>query len=112
MKADLEDAATNSVLHETALEIIEEFMTALEHRDRLRKHKLTQRRILKNKRSKFFDALVLRDGKQCARCKSRSKKLVIDHIKPIADWGVTEVVNLQLLCSGCNSEKSDRSVEA
>lgn len=111
-RADLEDAAAKSVLYSTALEIIEAFMTCLEHREQLRKHKALQRKFLTNNRAKFFDALVLRDGKPCAHCKSNRKKLVIDHIKPVADWGLTELVNLQLLCFGCNSEKSDRLIEA
>lgn len=111
-RADLEDAAANSVLHRTALEIIKVFMVCLQHREEFREYKTLQRGLLSKNRAKFFEALVLRDGNKCAHCKSRRKKLVIDHIKPIANRGLTELVNLQLLCFGCNSEKSDRFIAA
>ena len=106
-KADLEAAAPVSVLFQTALDIIEEFMVCLDNRDQLTKRSLAQRRILKNNYAKFFRALDLRDGKQCSDCKSKRKKLEIDHIRPVAKGGLTELVNLELRCFSCNSKKSD-----
>lgn len=106
-KAELQNEAAHSALYETALDIIEEFMVCLDNRDQLAKRNLAQRRILKNNYAKFFRALVLRDGKQCSDCKSKRNKLEIDHIRPVAKGGLTELVNLELRCFSCNSKKSD-----
>ena len=99
-KAELQGEAATSALHKTALDIIEEFIGCLDNRDQQTKRNLAQRRILKNNYAKFFQALVLRDGKQCSDCKSRRKKLQIDHIKPVAKGGLTDLVNLELRCFG------------
>jgi len=106
-KSELEDGAADSIVYRTALAIIEEFMACLECRERLRNHKFAQRTLLNKNRVGLFQALVLRDGKHCAHCKSKRKKLLIDHIKPVAKYGITELVNLQLLCFSCNSKKSE-----
>ena len=108
IKADLEDAAQDSVLHKTALEIVEEFMLALGYWHTLKQFKSVQRRVLSRNHQEFFDLLVSRDGKQCAHCKSKRKKLLIDHKKPVAVGGLTELSNLQLLCFGCKSKKSHK----
>ena len=106
-KAELQNEAAHSALHKTALDIIEGFMVCLDNRDQLAKRNLAQRRILKNNYAKFFQALVLRDGKRCSDCKSKRKKLEIDHIRPVAKGGLTELLNLELRCFSCNSKKSD-----
>jgi len=47
----------------------------------------------------------------CKECGFKSSLKVlfqIDHIKPMSKGGLTEVVNLQLLCKTCNMKKSDK----
>lgn len=89
-----------------AIEIIKEYESYLWHREAVSKHVKVQRRIQSHNRTKLFDALVLRDGKYCAYCKTK-RKLLIDHIRPLVRGGLTEMCNLQLLCFTCNSKKSD-----
>jgi 5-methylcytosine-specific restriction endonuclease McrA len=43
---------------------------------------------------------------QCAECNATSY-LEFDHIIPVAKGGSNEDANVQLLCRGCNSKKSD-----
>jgi 5-methylcytosine-specific restriction endonuclease McrA len=107
----VETLAVDSKLCELALEIVKQYDTSCWHRTQVKKHKTTQRRILSNAYAGFFYALVVWDGKQCAECKAKRKKLYIDHIKPVSKGGLTEFMNLQLLCFGCNSKKSNRFVE-
>src|SRR5262249_36016224 len=76
-----------------ALEIIKEYETYRWHRQAVYKHVKVQRRIQSRKREKLFEALVARDGKSCAYCKSK-RKLLIDHIKPLVRGGLTELCNL------------------
>ena len=104
-KSELEEGASNPSLYKTALEIIKEFFACLEHREALRNHKKAQRKIIDKGRPGFLYALALRDGKQCAKCKSKPRKLFIDHKIPVAHWGLSEFSNLRLLCFGCNSKK-------
>ena len=110
-KADVDDAAIESFVCRTALEIVNEFMTCLWHHHEAQKQKLVQRRIVDGNRAKFFRALVLRDGKHCADCESKRKELVIDHINPVSRGGLTELINLQLLCNGCNRKKGNKVVD-
>lgn len=89
-----------------ALEIIKEYETYLWQRQAVSRHVKVQRRIQSRNRAKLFEALVLRDDKSCAYCKSR-RRLLIDHVRPLVRGGLTEMCNLQLLCFSCNSKKSD-----
>ena len=63
-------------------------------------------------KGKVFEKHVTKDGKYiCKACgyKSSLKALFqIDHIKPMAKGGLTEVANLQLLCKTCNMRKGDK----
>lgn len=47
-----------------------------------------------------------RDGGRCVAC-GTDELLQFDHIIPVALGGASTPENLQLLCSGCNREKSD-----
>jgi len=46
-----------------------------------------------------------RDSGKCAKCGSR-ENLEYDHIIPISKGGSNTVRNIELLCEGCNREKS------
>lgn len=48
-----------------------------------------------------------RDGGRCVRCNAVDY-LEFDHIIPHARGGANTVANVQVLCRGCNSLKSDR----
>lgn len=50
-----------------------------------------------------------RDNFTCLTCGSR-KNLSIDHIHPFSKGGTEELENLQTLCMGCNSLKSDGAI--
>jgi hypothetical protein len=110
-KAELDDAALKSPVCRIALDVVDEFMNWNWIHQQALKQKAVQRNLLNRNRSKFFIALVERDGKHCTYCKSKRKKLVIDHILAVAKGGLTELINLQLLCFRCNSKKSSRAVD-
>lgn len=62
------------------------------------------------------DGLFFRDKGRCTICQSdltglyaTGKKLAIDHIVPLANGGVNDPTNLQILCQSCNSKKGARS---
>lgn len=104
----LEDKAAESKLCSVALEIIGEYQTYRWHREKVSEHKKKERKILDRKRSFFFEALVLRDGKKCVSC-GLTRMLRIDHRHPLSRGGFTEMENLQLLCFSCNSKKSNKT---
>lgn len=59
-----------------------------------------------------YDVLK-RDNFQCQLCghtKDDGVKLHVDHIKPIAKGGKTQMSNLRTLCEDCNLGKSDKYV--
>lgn len=59
-----------------------------------------------------YDVLK-RDNFQCQICghsKNDGVKLHVDHIKPIAKGGKTQMSNLRTLCEDCNIGKSDKYV--
>ncbi len=51
-----------------------------------------------------------RDNFLCRRCgcDSTKRRLVVDHIYPVAKGGTAELANLQTLCVACNQGKRDR----
>ena len=62
-------------------------------------------------------ALFCREKGLCAICKSDLSsifhthgKLAVDHIVPIAKFGVNDPTNLQILCEVCNGKKSDKKI--
>lgn len=61
-------------------------------------------------------AIYFRDRGECRSCKKTLAMTVnqtdferYDHIVPLASFGANDVTNLQLLCEGCNLEKSARA---
>lgn len=66
-------------------------------------------------RSKIYEKYTDKTGayycKDCGYKSPLKAMFQIDHIKPMSKGGVTEVVNLQLLCRKCNLIKSDKSEE-
>lgn len=48
-----------------------------------------------------------RDAGKCVSCDGQSQ-LQFDHIIPVSKGGATTVSNLQILCRGCNLEKSNK----
>ena len=64
-------------------------------------------------RSNYFpilSALVVRDGYRCGRC-GKTTWIVVDHIIPVREGGLTLLDNLQLLCHGCNNVKGGQIVD-
>lgn len=57
------------------------------------------------------EAVLARDGKKCAYCKTVSGKFHIDHIVPVAKGGSDDLTNLTVACAGCNLSKSDLALE-
>lgn len=62
-----------------------------------------------NIKTRFF--VFNRDGFKCQFCgrtaQEEGVKLHVDHIKPFSRGGLTEISNLQTLCSDCNLGKKD-----
>lgn len=58
-----------------------------------------------------FETLRARERDKCASCGKAVSELNsefhIDHIIPISKFGTNDVVNLQLLCEGCNLQKTN-----
>lgn len=55
--------------------------------------------------------VLLRANSKCVRCGRGVKdglKLHVDHRIPVSQGGLTELANLRVLCSDCNSGKGDR----
>ncbi len=61
------------------------------------------RRISQNVKDKVWN----RDGGKCVNCGS-NENLEFDHIIPFSKGGANTYRNIQLLCEGCNREKSDK----
>jgi hypothetical protein len=63
-------------------------------------------------------AIFHRDSGRCTYCKKDISGLYdsmtpanFDHMVPLDAGGLNDVTNLQLLCQGCNNEKSNRQVD-
>jgi len=60
-------------------------------------------------------SVLARDRGICSKCKKNVTSELednyhIDHIIPLSKSGTNDLVNLQLLCAKCNSEKSNKSI--
>ena len=57
-----------------------------------------------------FLMLVSHAGGRCLCC-GRKRKLVADHVVPIAHGGSSDVDNIQPLCTPCNSSKGAKTID-
>lgn len=56
--------------------------------------------------TEFKEALINKNGSKCSSCKKRVQRLHLDHIIPLADGGLHEIENMQLLCVECHRAKT------
>lgn len=56
--------------------------------------------------TKLRNKLLKRSGYKCENCGS-SDNLQIDHCLPVSLGGTDDVVNLRVLCRGCNIKRND-----
>ena len=54
--------------------------------------------------------VVLKNSGYCCNFCSSYDNLEIDHINPVSLGGTNDILNLQVLCSSCNSKKSANSI--
>lgn len=75
--------------------------------------KRRERNTLRRNYDNWYQQLVEKDGAVCLNCGLAESeiKLVIDHIQSIAKGGLSEVDNLQLLCSECNRIKGKLCID-
>ena len=65
---------------------------------------------LRRQSRKKLRQVIERDEGRCRMCGLRvGESGEIDHIRPIADGGTSDLENLQLLCSSCHSRKTTHS---
>lgn len=82
-----------------------------------RKKAIPYRPLTSRKKTAIVSKLISRDGDRCRLCKrllvfdksqvSDPLYRTIDHIKPVSRGGSNVLENMQLLCGGCNREKSN-----
>lgn len=92
-----------------------EVYNVIESYERRMEQELKRRATSEYERSKMTASLrynvMKRDGFRCVICGRTADdgvKLHIDHIKPIAKGGKTEIENLRTLCDICNHGKQDK----
>ena len=66
-----------------------------------RRERATARRNYKM----WVATLIERHGEACQHCHRTNAKLVLDHVIPVAKGGLSELENMQLLCTSCNTTK-------
>lgn len=69
--------------------------------------RFNERQAAQDNYSFFYGALAQQHGERCAKCGAIGK-MQIDHIQPVAQFGPSELWNLQLLCARCNGAKGNR----
>ena len=110
----IEEGSNTLELYAVALSIIRDYETYCLERAAekavLAKHIKEQRKIIEARREEFLMALAKRDGLFC-QCCGAVEGLVIDHIEPLSDWGLSVLENLQLLCRFCNGSKGIRDMD-
>jgi len=94
---------------------IEEIRHLMEQIKKERQQRVDYRRTREYERSKMTDSLrydvMKRDRFRCVLCgatQADGVKLHVDHIRPIAKGGKTEMSNLRTLCDRCNMGKRDK----
>lgn len=92
-----------------------EVHSAIKSYERRMERELKKKTTNEYERSKMTASLrydvMKRDGFRCAICGRTAEdgvKLHVDHIKPIAKGGKTEIKNLRTLCDICNHGKRDK----
>ena len=91
-----------------------ELVSALQRMRQQRQHTLHVARRRQAERSKMTNAMrvdvLRRDGHRCKFCGAGppAVTLEVDHIIPVSRGGLTQMSNLQTLCSDCNQGKSNR----
>ncbi len=68
-----------------------------------------QRRRLKDRRESIRRNVSQRFGGHCAYCPPElaTPGEVLDHVRPVARGGLTEIANLRWACRDCNTDKGD-----
>lgn len=74
------------------------------------RHKRGERWIQVEHGASFIYDLAVRYGYRCLCCGS-TRRLGLDHIRPVSKGGKTELDNLQLLCKRCNEAKDDQIID-
>jgi 5-methylcytosine-specific restriction endonuclease McrA len=73
-------------------------------------HRKTERWIQSAHKEDFTYDLAVKYGYRCLHCGS-TRRLGLDHIRPVSKGGKTEFENLQLLCRFCNETKGDQIID-
>ena len=55
--------------------------------------------------------VIARDGNKCSYCGCETDKIAIDHIVPLYQGGTSDLSNLTVACTPCNSSKGGLTLE-
>ena len=73
-------------------------------------HKRTARQEQREFGADLIYDLAVKYGYRCVKC-GCTRRLGLDHIRPISKGGRTEIDNLQLMCQVCNADKADQVID-